>query len=84
MVKNPLPPELNKVTGESKKKLLANLNRFKVFLPLPIAIDLNNLLAYKDKGTYDGNKPPDNKPWALRKYRKSEDLDNPDNFWQEQ
>eukprot|EP00972_Heterocapsa_arctica_P097698 14415593-Heterocapsa_arctica.AAC.1 len=29
MVKNPVPPELNKVTGEAKKKLLANLNRFK-------------------------------------------------------
>eukprot|EP00972_Heterocapsa_arctica_P100655 14841324-Heterocapsa_arctica.AAC.1 len=68
MVKNALPPELNKVTGNSKKRLLANLNRFKVFLRLPIAIDLNNLLAYKGKGTYDGKKPPDKKPWTRIKY----------------
>eukprot|EP00972_Heterocapsa_arctica_P047447 6996763-Heterocapsa_arctica.AAC.1 len=61
-----------------------DLNRFKVFLPLPIAVELNNLLAYKGKCTYDGNKPPDNEPWVLMKYRESEDLDNPDNFWQQQ
>eukprot|EP00972_Heterocapsa_arctica_P003807 567684-Heterocapsa_arctica.AAC.1 len=84
MVKNPLPPELNQGAEESKKKLTANLNRFKVFLPLPIAIDLNNLLAYKGKGTFDGKKPPDKKPWGLIKYREREDQNNPDNFWQEQ
>eukprot|EP00972_Heterocapsa_arctica_P113018 16434934-Heterocapsa_arctica.AAC.1 len=63
MCKIPRPPELAKEAEEDRKKQTANLNMFKVFLPLPVAIDLNNLLAYKGKGTLDGKKPSDKSPW---------------------
>eukprot|EP00972_Heterocapsa_arctica_P076382 11267921-Heterocapsa_arctica.AAC.1 len=49
-----------------------------------MAIYLNNLLAYKAKGEYDGKKPPTTSPWNLMKFRQCEDLNNPDNYWQEQ
>eukprot|EP00972_Heterocapsa_arctica_P103516 15255588-Heterocapsa_arctica.AAC.1 len=61
MCKTPRPPEL---AQEDRKQQTANLNRFKVFLPLPVAIDLNNLLAYKGKGTFDGKKKQSDLPQA--------------------
>eukprot|EP00972_Heterocapsa_arctica_P059187 8728549-Heterocapsa_arctica.AAC.1 len=82
--KLPCSPHLAKGVEEAKKKQTANLNRFKVFLPLPVAMDLNNLLTYKGKGTFDGKRPSDKSPWNLMKYREREDPGNPDNFWQEQ
>eukprot|EP00972_Heterocapsa_arctica_P023098 3400020-Heterocapsa_arctica.AAC.1 len=84
MCKLPCSPELAKQAEETRQKQTANLNRFKVCLTLPVAIDLNNLLAYKGKGTFDGKKPSAKSPWGLMKYRENEDLDNLDNFWQEQ
>eukprot|EP00972_Heterocapsa_arctica_P040198 5922915-Heterocapsa_arctica.AAC.1 len=80
----PCERQLTKEVEESKNKQTTRLNRFKAFLPLPVAIDLNNLLAHKAKGRFDATKPVAKSPWNLMKYRGREDIDKADNFWQEQ
>eukprot|EP00972_Heterocapsa_arctica_P102408 15090060-Heterocapsa_arctica.AAC.1 len=80
----PCERQLTKEVEESKKKQSTRLNRFKVFLPLPAAVDLNNLLAHKAKGRFDGKQPIAKSPCNLMKHREREDLNKPDNFWQEQ
>eukprot|EP00972_Heterocapsa_arctica_P112488 16432047-Heterocapsa_arctica.AAC.1 len=76
LANKPVVVDPNKASQEPRKQLLTNLHRFKVFLPLPIAIDLNNLLAYKGKGAYVGKKRLD----TFMKYKENEDLINANHF----